>query len=107
MHLITDVHLRLVPVSPDGRLRSKVCTHLPNNVQNLPRHETQSCSRQHLMDREPFHLPHYLSPWLVGSTSQQLLCLKTRIGMMILPCSDSARKNPMSGTSSRFVSVYA
>ena len=37
------------------------------------------CSRYDLMDREPFHLPHYLLLWLVGSTSQQMSCLKSAL----------------------------
>ena len=31
-------------------------------------------------DREPFHVPYYLSPWLDEFSSQQLQCLEPALG---------------------------
>ena len=43
-----------------------------------------TCSSHDLKDREPFHVPYYLSPWLDEFSSQQLLCLKPALGQRFL-----------------------
>ena len=104
MHSITEVHLRLLPVSRDGRFRSKVCTHLPNNAQNLRGHETQSL--QQTWSHGPRAVSFAsLSVAMVGWTHFATnVMFQTCIETTIPTYSDLARQNPMPGTSSRFVS---
>ena len=87
------MNLRLLhPMSPEGRFGFKVFTHLRNKAQRLTKHGLETCSRHALMVREPFQLPHYLSPRL-DIHFATIVTSETRIGTTIPVCTDSARQN--------------
>lgn len=108
MHSNTGMHLRLLhPVSPEGRFGFNAFTPLRNKAPEI----TETWTRN--MQQTRSHGPRAVS--LASLSVARVGCFhfatnvtsETRIETTILACSDSARQNYMSGTSSRFVSVYA